>query len=89
MLQTHADKYFKQVKKLKPKYEGTKNENAGVFVKLDTKIKEFKESIPLIQMLKTPSILERHWKKLMKETGTILETSIKTLTLDQVFALNL
>jgi len=56
---------------------------------LDTKVKEFKDSIPLIQMLKTPSILERHWKKLMKETGVILETSIKTLTLDQVFALNL
>lgn len=33
-------------------------------------------------MLKSGSITDRHWNKLMKETGTKLEGNIKTLTLD-------
>jgi dynein heavy chain len=43
----------------------------------------------LIQQLKGGAITERHWGKLMAETGAKMEGSIKTLTLEQVFALNL
>jgi dynein heavy chain len=39
--------------------------------------------------LKNGSITDRHWEKLMKQTGNVFEVSIKTMTLDQVFALNL
>lgn len=41
---SHADSYFKKVKKLKTKY----GEKDIVFNKLDNKIKDFKDSIPLI-----------------------------------------
>lgn len=53
------------------------------------RITAFKDSIPLIGKLKSGSITDRHWDKLMKETGKKFESSIKTMTLEQVFALNL
>ena len=71
-------------KKLAPKYQ--KN---PVYEKLLAKITAFRESIPLIVQLKNGSITDRHWEKLMKETGKRFESSIKTMTLEQVFALNL
>lgn len=71
-------------KKLSQKY--TKN---PIFEKLSAKIIAFRESIPLITQLKSGSITDRHWEKLMKETGKKFEVSIKTMTLEQVFALNL
>lgn len=79
-----AEKYDKQRKKLARQYEDNM-----VFKKLATKIIEFKESIPLIMQLKSGSITTRHWDKLMAETGTKLDGNVKTLTLEQVFALNL
>lgn len=33
-------------------------------------------------MLKSGSITDRHWRKLMKETDTKIEGNIKTLTLE-------
>lgn len=74
---TQADKNARIVKKLKPKYE-----KDVVFNKLESRILDFKNSIPLIQMLKSGSITDRHWRKLMKETDTKIEGNIKTLTLE-------
>jgi hypothetical protein len=59
-------------------------------VKLKTTIIGFKESLPLIEKLKHPSVQERHWKKIMEETGKDLgEINLKTITLSKVFELQL
>ena len=60
-----------------------------MYLKLAQRVQEFKESIPLIQSLKNGAIMDRHWEKLMKETGKKFEINLKTITLEQVFALNL
>lgn len=83
-LRVGADEFDKKRKKLSRTYEENR-----VFKKIAEKITKFKDSIPLIQQLKSGSITDRHWAKLMKETGVTLEGNIKTLTLEQVFALNL
>ena len=50
----------------------------------------FKESLPLIEMLKSPAIQDRHWKRIMEETGKDLgDINLKTLTLSKVFELEL
>jgi dynein heavy chain len=44
----------------------------------------------LIQDLKIPAVQERHWKKIMEETGKDLgEINLKTITLSKVFELEL
>lgn len=59
-LKAEADKFDKNRKKLNKTYADN-----SVFQKLSKKIVDFKESIPLIQRLKTSNINEGHWKKLM------------------------
>jgi dynein heavy chain len=71
-------------RKLGQKYNGN-----IVYNQLYEKVLAFKNSIPLIIQLKNGSITDRHWEKLMKLTGNTFEVSIKTMTLDQVFSLNL
>ncbi len=43
----------------------------------------------MIQRLKTSNINEGHWKKLMQETGMTFTVNIKTITLEQVFNMEL
>ena len=64
MLRIGAEDFDKKRKKTGRTYEDNK-----IFKKISEKILEFKESIPLIQQLKSGSITDRHWNKLMKETG--------------------
>lgn len=71
-------------RKLGQKYNGN-----IVYGQLYDKVSAFRSSIPLIISLKNGSITDRHWEKLMRQTGNVFEVSIKTMTLDQVFALNL
>lgn len=60
------------------------------FMKLKETITGFKDSLPLIEQLKNPAIVERHWKRIMEETGKDLgEINLKTLTLSKVFELEL
>jgi dynein heavy chain len=83
-----AEKFEKMVKKLSNKYPAF--ETVHPFVKLRTTIVGFKESLPLIESLKQPFITERHWKRIMEETGKDLgEINLKTLTLSKVFDLEL
>jgi dynein heavy chain len=83
-----ADKFEKNVKKLLGKHPTF--ETVHPFVKLRTTIVGFKESLPLIESLKQPFINERHWKRIMEETGKDLgEINLKTLTLSKVFELEL
>jgi len=58
--------------------------------KLKETISGFKDSLPLIEMLKHPSVQERHWKRIMEETGKATgEVNLKTMTLSKVFDLEL
>jgi dynein heavy chain len=58
--------------------------------KLKDTIFGFKESLPLIEMLRNDAIQDRHWKRIMEETGKDLgEINLKILTLAKVFQLEL
>jgi hypothetical protein len=60
------------------------------YIKLKETIIGFKNSLPLIEMLRQPSVQERHWKRIMEETGKqIGELNLKTMTLNKVFELEL
>lgn len=84
ILKEGADSFEKKRKKLANDYA----ENS-TYLKLANKITGFRDSIPLIQKLKIGSITERHWEKLMRETGRKMDFNMKTITLEQVFALQL
>nr|XP_015221526.1 PREDICTED: dynein heavy chain 10, axonemal [Lepisosteus oculatus] len=56
---------------------------------LDAKMKEFKDSIPLLLDLKNEALRERHWKELMERTGTSFEMNPDTFTLENMFAMEL
>lgn len=64
------EKSHKDIEKLHP------------FIKLKTAIKGFKDSLPLIRKLSDPAVVERHWKRIMEDTGKdIGEINLKTFTL--------
>ena len=56
---------------------------------LDEKMKEFKNSLPLIGNLKTDGMRDRHWERLMKETGKSFDMSPDTFTLANLFSMEL
>ena len=65
-------------------------ESLHPFVKLNKTIEGFKTSIPFIVELKHPAVQERHWKRIMEETGKDLgDINLKTITLSKVFELEL
>lgn len=83
-----ADYFFKIVARLGNQVE--KAESMPPYMKLRETIVGFKESLPLIEMLKNPAIQERHWKRIMEETGKDLgDINLKVLTLQKVFQLEL
>jgi dynein heavy chain len=85
---TAAEHFFKVVSRLGNNLE--KAESMPPYNKLKETIFGFKESLPLIEMLKNPAIQERHWKRIMEETGKDLgDINLKTLTLAKVFQLEL
>jgi dynein heavy chain len=67
-----------------------KAESMPPYNKLKDTIFGFKESLPLIEMLRHPAILERHWKRIMEETGKDLgDINLRSMTLSKVFQLEL
>lgn len=89
LLDQGAKEFVSQVKKLqRSKPEVVK---MPPFVKLQEAIKGFQESLPLIQALSDPAVVERHWKRIIEETGKddSIEINMKTLTLQKVFELEL
>lgn len=74
---------------MKRKLQNKYSSEHPVYKKLLESITSFKNSIPLIILLKNPSVTDRHWEKLMNLTGTKFESSIKTMTLAQVFEMKL
>jgi dynein heavy chain len=62
-----AERFDKIIKKMAAKNPNF--ESMPPFLKLRETITGFKDSLPLIEMLKNPAIQERHWKRIMEETG--------------------
>ncbi|KAM5191717.1 dynein axonemal heavy chain 10 [Mantella aurantiaca] len=56
---------------------------------LESKMKEFKDSIPLLLDLKNEALRDRHWKELISKTGTNFEMNPDTFTLENMFAMEL
>uniref|UniRef100_A0A8C3JB17 Dynein axonemal heavy chain 10 n=1 Tax=Calidris pygmaea TaxID=425635 RepID=A0A8C3JB17_9CHAR len=56
---------------------------------LETKMKAFRDSIPLLLDLKNEALRERHWQDLMEKTGTSFEMAPETFTLENMFAMEL
>ncbi|XP_021268215.1 dynein heavy chain 10, axonemal isoform X2 [Numida meleagris] len=56
---------------------------------LETKLKAFRDSIPLLLDLKNEALRERHWQDLMERTGTRFEMTTETFTLENMFAMEL
>ncbi|XP_029296329.1 dynein heavy chain 10, axonemal [Cottoperca gobio] len=56
---------------------------------LDGRMKEFRESLPLLLDLKNEALRDRHWKELMERTGTNFEMNLDTFTLENMFAMEL
>ncbi|KAJ8266677.1 hypothetical protein GJAV_G00133350 [Gymnothorax javanicus] len=56
---------------------------------LEGRMKEFKDSLPLLVDLKDEALRERHWKELMERTGTSFEINLETFTLENMFAMEL
>uniref|UniRef100_A0A8C2R7B6 AAA+ ATPase domain-containing protein n=1 Tax=Capra hircus TaxID=9925 RepID=A0A8C2R7B6_CAPHI len=62
--------------------------NLSVAYHLESKMKAFKDSIPLLLDLKHEALRDRHWKELMEKTGVIFEMT-ETFTLENMFAMEL
>ncbi|XP_051514176.1 dynein axonemal heavy chain 10 [Myxocyprinus asiaticus] len=56
---------------------------------LEGRMKEFRESLPLLLDLKNKALRDRHWKELMERTGTSFEMNPSTFTLENMFSMEL
>ena len=59
------------------------------FKMVEAKLQNFKEALPLVVSLKNDSMKPRHWQKLMDVTGVTFDVSLKTLTLSNIFSMEL
>lgn len=63
--------------------------NWEVVVNLKAEMDNFRSTLPLIKMLKDPCIRERHWDKICKQLGCLIDPQSESFTLGEVFKLNL
>lgn len=61
----------------------------STFKLVEAKLINFKESLPLVVNLKNDAMKSRHWQQLMDVTGVTFDVSLKTLTLSNIFAMDL
>jgi dynein heavy chain, axonemal len=59
------------------------------FKMVEARLSNFKESLPLVVNLKNDSMKQRHWIKLMEVTKVTFDTTLKTLTLSNIFSMEL
>jgi dynein heavy chain len=60
--------------------------------KLKEAVSSFQNSLPLIEQLKQPAVQERHWNRIIEETGkfdTVGEINLKSINLTKVLELKL
>ncbi|XP_073442216.1 dynein axonemal heavy chain 10 [Dendrobates tinctorius] len=84
ILQDGIDGFLKTFRKLSKEIR-----SLPVAFYLESKMKEFKDSIPLLLDLKNEALRDRHWKDLMTKTGTSFEMNPDTFTLENMFAMEL
>ncbi|KAG7265791.1 LOW QUALITY PROTEIN: hypothetical protein CRUP_036669 [Coryphaenoides rupestris] len=56
---------------------------------MEGRMKEFKESLPLLLDLKNEALRERHWRDLMERTGTSFDMNPESFTLENMFSIEL
>ncbi|XP_065190514.1 dynein axonemal heavy chain 10-like [Sycon ciliatum] len=61
----------------------------SVFRVLEENMRQFKDSVPLIEDLKNDALRERHWTKLMDSTKQKFDMNPETFTLSNLFAMGL
>lgn len=59
------------------------------FSLLEAKIINFKESLPIVVSLKNDAMKQRHWIKIMEITGVTFDVTLKSLTLSNIFNMEL
>lgn len=82
MLKAEADEQEKLVRTLQRGLPHA--EKYGPFRKLKETIQGFKNSLPLIEELRNPAVQERHWNRIIQETGkeeAVGEINLKSITL--------
>nr|XP_057927697.1 dynein axonemal heavy chain 10-like isoform X1 [Doryrhamphus excisus] len=84
MLQEGVEDFVKDLRKL-PK--DVRALPVACFV--EGRMKEFRDSLPLLLDLKNEALRERHWKELMKRTGTAFDMNPSSFTLENMFAMEL
>jgi dynein heavy chain len=52
-------------------------------------LEQVKSTLPLIQMLREPYMRERHWDKMQRLLGSIIDPNSDTFSIGEVFKLNL
>ncbi|KAH8358423.1 hypothetical protein KR093_000053 [Drosophila rubida] len=58
-------------------------------IQLETHMKQFKATVPLMVSLKNEALRERHWLQLMEKTGQFFDMSPARFTLENMFAMQL
>lgn len=56
---------------------------------VESRIFNFKDSLPLIVRLKNDAMMRRHWQKLMEVTSVKFDVGSSTVTLGNIFAMEL
>lgn len=59
------------------------------FKMVEGRLSNFKESLPLVVSLKNDAMKTRHWQSLMDVTGVSFDVTLKTLTLENIFSMEL
>eukprot|EP01033_Poteriospumella_lacustris_P008676 gene8676-6241_t len=59
------------------------------FKLVEAKLANFKEALPLVVSLKNDAMKQRHWQKLMDVTGVTFDVTLKSLTLSNIFSMEL
>ncbi len=80
-----AEDLVKQFNRLKKNIVPTRS----ILDSVGKEVTSFKDSLPLIQSLKSPAMKERHWSELMKLTGVKFEMDLKTFKLRNLFQMKL
>jgi len=60
-----------------------------VVTQIKTSVETFRQTLPLIKMLKEPYMRPRHWDKMQKALGQVLEYENEAFTIGEYFKLNL
>lgn len=52
-------------------------------------LEQVKYTLPLIQMLREPYMRERHWERIQRQLGAVIDPNSETFSIGEVFKLNL